>query len=94
MAKKIISSDFLKGEQTIIKFSAIFFYDTWEELGLIGLFFSICNRFPSISSGHPQSKITNTSFCALVEYLLTGLQACVFENCRRYLGPESYFSKI
>ena len=56
-------------------------------------FFSIYNPFPSISPGHPQSKITNTSFCALVEYLLTGL-ACVFENCRRYFGPESYFSKI
>ena len=47
-----------------------FFHDTSKELGKNGQFFKVAiHSHP----GHPQSKITNTSFCALVKYLLTTL---------------------
>ena len=46
------------------------FYDSWEELEKIGQLFQVAiHSHP----GQTQPKITNTSFCILVEYLFTKL---------------------
>ena len=68
-SKKKITSDFFKEEQAIISFSAIF----PRHFGGTGKNWPIFQVAIYFHPGHPQSKLTDTSFCALVEYLLTKL---------------------
>ena len=62
-----------------------FFQNTQKELGKIGQFFQVAIHFhPS----HPQPKVDETSFCALVGLLLTKLKhyLSVYSHTNMFFG--------
>ena len=60
----------IKGRTNYHQFLGRFLQNPQEKIEKIGQFFQVAIHF---NPGHPQPKIINTSFCALVGELLTNL---------------------